>query len=464
MKSGFRTRLILTIIGLVTITAVVVAGSSLVLMERSLRNRLVEDAVDSAQFNLGTLLPAAGLPDQIDRQTLNRSELVERFLRRGTDGVWVEFDGADPYVTELALLAGPAAVSAEMRRIVSNGEVGYEFTTIGDSPVLVVGAQRPLAGPDFYFVTSTQPIEDAVNRMLVIVGIVGIVVIVGGALVARRVAATVLRPVAAAAAAAHSVTRGDLNVRIDEPVDDEFGQLMASFNEMVDSLRSTISDLEDARHREQQFVADVSHELRTPLTTLVNAVGILGDRLRVGENVTAEDMDILGLLHHDVHRFRLLVDDLLEISRLELSPEVTRTEVDLEAFLRALVSERHLGATLDAVGVGFVSTDPRAIERIVGNLLDNAVHHAPGSDVDVIARRRDGAVTVEIADRGPGVRPGEVDRIFDRFSMGDGSRHGGGGLGLAIARAHARRLGGDLMAQPREGGGLSMILRLPDWI
>jgi two-component system, OmpR family, sensor histidine kinase MtrB len=108
-----------------------------------------------------------------------------------------------------------------------------------------------------------------------------------------------------------------------------------------------------------------------------------------------------------------------------------------------------------------VETDPRRLDRILANLLDNARDHAPGALTVVALRPGRDQVRITVADRGPGVPPDRLDRIFDRFFMADPSRRGGSGLGLAIAAEHAALLGGRLDARNRDGGGLAMDLLLP---
>ncbi len=108
-----------------------------------------------------------------------------------------------------------------------------------------------------------------------------------------------------------------------------------------------------------------------------------------------------------------------------------------------------------------IRTDRRSLERIVGNLLDNARVHAPDAPVVVRARVRDGLLEVTVADAGPGVPPSELPHLFDRFYKADPSRPGGSGLGLAIVRQHARRLGGEVSARARPGGGLAVDLSVP---
>jgi two-component system sensor histidine kinase MtrB len=184
----------------------------------------------------------------------------------------------------------------------------------------------------------------------------------------------------------------------------------------------------------------------------------------------------------DVARLRSLVEDLLEVSRFDASAEHLETEpVDLGRRLHALVSARLPAATLVLPDEPVViETDPRRVDRIVGNLLDNARIHAPGAPVTVTLARDPDAVRVAVVDHGPGVSgpgatgPGlsaagasgprgadmNLERLFERFAKADPARPGGSGLGLAIARAHAELLGGSLRATAEPGGGLRFELRL----
>jgi two-component system sensor histidine kinase MtrB len=127
-----------------------------------------------------------------------------------------------------------------------------------------------------------------------------------------------------------------------------------------------------------------------------------------------------------------------------------------------VAAARHPDAVLELPEERIViDTDPRRLERILGNLLDNAREHAPGAVVVVRLRTTRDAVSIEVADRGPGVPADRLDRIFERFFMADPSRRGGSGLGLAIAAEHAALLGGRLRARNRAGGGLAIELALP---
>jgi two-component system sensor histidine kinase MtrB len=242
---------------------------------------------------------------------------------------------------------------------------------------------------------------------------------------------------------------------------DEFGTWAATFNRMAASLDGTVAELQVAQDRQRAFVAEVSHELRTPMTALVHEAALLRDHLdalppggrRAGE-----------LLVGDVARLRTLVDDLMEISRFDAAAEVAApTEFDAAAFVRAVVGDRLPSAALQVPTEGVrVVLDRRRLERILGNLLDNAREHGEAAGVEVTLAIDGDELRLEVADRGPGVAEDELPHLFERFHKVDPSRsRGGSGLGLAIAREHAELLGGTLRAETRPGGGLRFELRLP---
>lgn len=460
MLRSFRTRVAATIVVLVAATAALVAILSFTLVQRSLRSQLIDAAVDQSDFNVGVLASPEVLPADAGLADFEASGLAARFLQRGSDGLYVEFaEGDETYASSFQLNDAGALLAPVVRDLVASGRFGYQFITIGGEPRLIVGARRPPQGPDFYFVFSAAAVEDALAELRRVLIAAGAGVAVLGVLVAGLITRRVLRPIRTASNAAGAMAAGDLSVRIPVESPDELGRWAASFNQMAASLQARIEELQQARAREQRFVADVSHELRTPLTALVAEAEMLSAHLdelpgpvrRVGE-----------LLSDDVARLRRLVQDLLEISRLETSPAPAElSQVDMAPFLAAVIADRLPGATLRCDVDGPVRTDRRALERIVGNLLDNAARHAPGADVAVRARREVGVVVIDVADTGPGVPAAALPLLFDRFYSADASRRGGSGLGLAIARHHARRLGGDLSVRPHVPSGLVFELRVP---
>jgi two-component system sensor histidine kinase MtrB len=196
------------------------------------------------------------------------------------------------------------------------------------------------------------------------------------------------------------------------------------------------------------------------VAALVAEVSILREHL---DALPPEARRTGELVVQDVGRMRVLVEDLMELSRFDAAGEEVRIQpVDLNRLIRDTAAARHRDAVLELPDDRIiVDTDPRRLERILGNLLDNAREHARDALVVVRLQPLGGHVRITVADRGPGVPPDRLDRIFDRFFMADPSRRGGSGLGLAIAAEHAALLGGELVARNREGGGLALELDLP---
>lgn len=460
MFGSFRARLIVTVIVLIGVTAGFVAVLSYALVRSSLRGQLVDDAVARAEFNVTVLASAEQLPPGSGLTEFEASGLADRFLLRGSDGVYIKFADGETYASSLDLLAANESLSPELRQIVDGGEFGYEFLKESETPTLVVAARRPPSGPDFYFFYPAADVDEALSQLARVLTIAGAAILILGAMGAGLIARRVLRPVAIAGRAAGIMAEGDLSVRLPATTSDELGALALAFNQMAAALETQIGALVAAHDRERRFVADVSHELRTPLTALVNEAAMLEGRL---DELPDTDRRIGRMLVDDVERLRTLVEDLLEVSRLDSAPDSPElSDVDLPRFLEAVIADRHPVARLSVSGpIGRISTDRRSLERIVGNLLDNARNHAPEAEVVVTARMAAGNLQIEVADDGPGIGVEHLHLLFDRFYKTDPSRQGGTGLGLAIARQHARRLGGDLTARPGTPRGLVFDLSLP---
>ena len=428
------------------------------------------------------VLAVERLPDGATRADLAASRLLDGFAARGIAGTLVDFGDGDPYASNLQAAAMTGRLSPDLATIATRGDVAFERTTVGGTPMLVTAARRPAGGPTFYFLFDASGVEDAIQRLGQALLVGGLVLVVLAALAARFVARGLLRPVADGAAAAERITAGDLSARLDTTSGDEFSRWAGSFNRMAASLERHVAELRDAHVREQRFVADVSHELRTPLTALVAEASLLREQL---DALPAAPRRIGELVAGDVGRLRVLVDDLMELSRFDAGAErLDRRRFDVSAFVRSTVDARLPGARVTAPGApSVVATDPRRLERVLGNLLDNARVHAGGRDVEIEVGfedgepssagqpaagagtepgERDATLVVGVADRGPGVPRAEIPHLFDRFHKADPSRHAAGsGLGLAIAREHARLLGGTLEATARAGGGMRFEMRIP---
>ena len=449
---GVRGRLTATIVALVVLTALVLGVGAYAFVDFSLHDRLVRDAEAQARFDLTVLIPNR-LPDPT-REAFNGSGLREAFGERGINLI-ADFGGdVEPTFVD--------SLSPDLKAALSAGRLGFQWTTLGgDDPVLIMAGRLPGTTADFYFVHDATTLEDALTQLRLGLGGGALLLALIALLIARRVARGVLAPVDVAARAAERIEHGDLSARVPVASRDEFGNWAERFNRMAAALEETIRRLEASQAQNRRFVADVSHELRTPLTALVAEASILREHL----GALPPDARRTGeLLVADVARLRTLVEELMELSRFDSAAEQAARElIDLVRLVRTVTAARLPDATLvlpkEPV---IVSTDPRRIERILGNLLDNAREHAPNTPVEVGLRVLPEAVVLSVADAGPGVPSDRLPRLFDRFYKADPSRQAGSsGLGLAIAAENAALVGGRLEAANLPEGGLRFDLRLP---
>ena len=332
---------------------------------------------------------------------------------------------------------------------------------LAGTPYLVVAASGPGPGGepirlDFFF--SEQQLQGDLDQLRNILagGWATALLVAGlaGTLAARRT----LRPVARAGDAARAMAAGALDTRLGARGHDEFGRFASAFDEMADALEAKIAALAEAQRRERRFTADVAHELRTPLTALVGEAALLASEAHVRGG---EGERLASLLVADVERLRRLVDELIEVSRIDAgADEVRREQVDVGALVAGLVGASDWGARVEVTGELTVESDARRLERILANLIGNAVEHTAGG---VEVRLRDGAdgALVEVADQGPGIGEEHLAHLFERFYKADSARAGrGSGLGLAIAGEHARAVGGSIEVDTGAGGS-TFTLRLP---
>ncbi len=290
------------------------------------------------------------------------------------------------------------------------------------------------------------------------------------AAIAWLVSRWVVVPVRLASQGARRLSTGQLTERMEVRGSDELAALATSFNEMAASLQEKLEELEDLSQVQRQFVSDVSHELRTPLTTIRIASDVLfGAR---------EDMDAAAarsaeLMQGQLERFESLLTDLLEISRydanaatLDAEPTDIGTIVLQSADIAQQLAERR-GTRIEFRLPGepcIAEVDRRRVERILRNLLLNAVEHGETRDTVVTAAMDSAAIAISVRDYGVGLRPGEEQLVFDRFWRADPARartSGGTGLGLAIALEDARLHGGWLEAWGEPGRGSVFRLTLP---
>jgi two-component system, OmpR family, sensor histidine kinase MtrB len=336
-------------------------------------------------------------------------------------------------------------------------------------PALAVGEPLGLNYQLYYVFPFTQQqlTLQLVQRILVGVGLALVVLL---AAIASLVTRWVVLPVRHAAQAAQRVSAGHLEERMQVLGVDDLAALATSFNEMASSLQAKLRELEDLSSVQRQFVSDVSHELRTPLSTIKMAADLLFE--------SRQELDPAGvrsveLLQSQLERFEELLVDLLEISRFDAGAATLEADlVDVCDLVRRSADDAQQLAERKGSRIEFrlpatgclAEVDRRRVERILRNILVNAVEHGEGKDVVVTAAIDSAAVAVSVRDYGVGLRPGEQHRVFERFWRADPARArttGGSGLGLAISLEDARLHGGWLQAWGEPGKGSVFRLTLP---
>lgn len=456
---GIRARLSATLLALVALTAAVLGLGSYAFVDYGLHQQALADAEGQARFDLSVLIPER-LQGDLTLADIVDSRIGETFRQRGVETI-VDLGPGEPFYSTPRLLGALDLLPSELRTRVAAGELGYAWTRVGATPALVIGGRLPPSGPDFYFVHDIGALESTLGQLRLALGGGALLLVLVALAAARSIARGVLSPVEAAARAAERIERGDLSARVPVTSRDELGAWAERFNRMAEALGQTIERLEAAQAQNRRFVADVAHELRTPLAALVAEASILRQDL---DALPADSRRAGELLVADVARLRSLIDDLMELSRFDAAAERVAAEpVDVGRLVATVARARLRAASLTLPDPPIViDSEPRRLERIVGNLLDNAREHAPGAAVEVTVALDGGDVVVAVADDGPGVPPDGLERIFQRFYKSDPSRHdGSSGLGLAIAAEHATLLGGELHATNRPTGGLRIELRLP---
>lgn len=280
----------------------------------------------------------------------------------------------------------------------------------------------------------------------------------------------VVRPITQTAITAERLAAGDLDQRVSVKGEDQAARLGISFNRMADSLQEKIVQLERLSTLQQRFVSDVSHELRTPLSTVRLGTELLYDSR---ENMAPMQVRSVELLHGQVDRFQSMLADLLEISRFDAGSAMLT--IDTEDFIQVLsniLQEAlpHLERTNTKLNVHtnhesiMVDMDRVRIERVLRNLLYNAIEHGESRPIDVYVDANATNLGIAVRDHGIGLSEDEAVQVFNRFWRADTSRKrtlGGTGLGLSIAAEDVRLHGGTLEAWGEKGRGACFTMNLP---
>ncbi|WP_239151262.1 MtrAB system histidine kinase MtrB [Virgisporangium aurantiacum] len=364
-----------------------------------------------------------------------------------------------------------------LRRYVREGRVARQYITAdpdgdGARPFLVYGTLvRTQAGElGLYYMF---PLDDEVDNAELVgtsVSLTGITLVILLALLAAIVTRMVVSPVRLAARTAQRLSAGLLDQRMEVRGEDDLASLAAAFNQMAANLQRQILRLEEMSRLQRRFTSDVSHELRTPLTTVRMAADLIFAEREDFDPAVARSAE---LLHAELDRFEELLTDLLEISRFDagfasldaepadLTPVVRRVADRLESLAERVGSPIVLDVPDDPV---IAEVDQRRVERVLRNLMGNAVEHGEHRPVRVALAADDHSVAITVRDAGIGLKPGEEKLVFNRFWRADPSRArqtGGTGLGLSISLEDARLHGGWLEAWGAPGQGAQFRLVLP---
>ncbi|MER7408577.1 MtrAB system histidine kinase MtrB [Streptomyces sp. NPDC000070] len=351
--------------------------------------------------------------------------------------------------------------------------ITYNNETKDSQPGLVIGKQVNDPNGDPYQLYYLFPLTQEEKSLSLVKGTLataGLFVVVLLGAIAWLVVRQVVTPVRMAAGIAERLSAGRLQERMKVTGEDDIARLGEAFNKMAQNLQLKISQLEDLSRMQRRFVSDVSHELRTPLTTVRMAADVIHEAREDFDPVTARSAELLA---DQLDRFESLLADLLEISRFDAGAAALEAEpIDLRDVVRRVVSgaeplAERKGTRIRVLGDQqpvVAEADARRVERVLRNLVVNAVEHGEGRDVVVKLAAAGGAVAVAVRDYGVGLKPGEATRVFSRFWRADPARArttGGTGLGLSIALEDARLHGGWLQAWGEPGGGSQFRLTLP---
>jgi two-component system sensor histidine kinase MtrB len=485
--------------------ALVIAGTGWLLLQQ-IRDGLLDRRVDAVSKEVADEMVEAdqrltSASGQDADASFQRRDLIDFLLERAqTRGYGVVVagpagdgeriaDGGTETSDDFDLASVPVSLEAHFDQpgattawtYTALGATNEEGEVISRDPGIAVGGQvlLPADGTTYtiYFLfplADQQRTMNLVTRALLTAGGLLLVLVAG---VTWLVTRQVVTPVRMARRVAERLAAGRLQERLRVRGEDDLARLATSFNQMASNLQRQIRQLEELSRMQRRFVSDVSHELRTPLTTVRMAGDVLHDARRDFDPATARAAE---LLQTELDRFETLLADLLEISRFDAGAAVLDTDnvnlVDLAHRVadatRPLAEQHAVRLEVQAPDHPCLAeADVRRVERIVRNLVTNAIDHAHPDGrragyarVVIRVAGDDEAAAIAVRDYGVGLAPGESAMVFNRFWRADPARArttGGTGLGLSISMEDTHLHGGWLQAWGRPGEGSQFRLTLP---
>jgi two-component system, OmpR family, sensor kinase len=445
--------------GILCLFAVVIGAVA----EQRIRNAF-DDDLRATVADLANRLNPEVVPGGID---LDEQEALIGASAGDAEVRIIELDGQVRFPLGAKPLADPGSEGlgdagdyrvAERALTISNRAPGGPLDPLADEPVARIVGFVQYGKPKDSLATTVNRL-----RLFLAFGVLGgtLLAFLGGLHVAQRA----MRPIAGLTRAAREVARTrDPDITLAKPqANDEVSDLAHTFEDMLGELSTARDQTEDTLARQREFVADASHELRTPLTSILANLELLESELEGEQREMAESA------LRSSRRMRRLVANLLLLARADAGRESPAVPVDLAAVAReaaaevgALSSDHPLSLDLPEQATVLGVADD--LHRMAANLIENALLHTPpGTPVTVSVRRGGDDVTLEVADRGPGVPVPMRERVFERFSSGtsDGARSHGTGLGLAIVKAVADGHAGRVELLEAAGGGARFVVTLP---
>jgi two-component system sensor histidine kinase MtrB len=440
----------------------------------SARSTIVGQAVSAAETSAlksdSLLLPQLQNPQQVSQANLLSIDDAGGVVRSASILYPSQSNPNRSIVDDLTnfeSLNPPVAISRRdlPKDLVNKTSTGHHavqlFAAAGQSFIGVGIPIQNSAYETYYVIYPTNGEVHTLNVLLAALIIAAAVTTILGAVIGWWAARRALAPLRRAAIAASAIAAGEFDTRIETSDVSDLQVLATSFNSMVDALQNRIA-------REARFTSDVAHELRSPLTTLQTALSVIESRR---DELTERSQHALDLLSEEMKRFRLLVTDLLEISRVDANADSSSESLvevgPLLANSLGNAGARDVPVVIDPeTARRWLFVDKRRFERIITNLIENAERYGGGATQVVVVESDAAKVQICVDDDGPGVSEGEREQIFNRFARGSvtaGSRGlgGGSGLGLALVAEHVRVHSGRVWVESSPNGGARFVVELP---